>query len=169
MKNILLFLIPFVLFGCQPKPVKEDLPTQYPVHLGEIAIDADLNDSYFYLCDSTDIVQSRIALSYEGGFRQLEEECHQALSNSESEYSYDGLILVRFIVNCDKKTGRFRFQTLDAGFAYQGCPEALREEIKSCVAKLNNWIFIHEENRGKDHSKYLNFKFENGELLSIIH
>jgi hypothetical protein len=49
---------------------------------------------------------------------------------------------------------------LDAAFARHECSEALQEEIKTCVFRLEKWVVCQEENRGKDHSKYLNFKFK---------
>jgi hypothetical protein len=169
MKTFLLFLLTLVLISCRDNHTDQEPIQKYSAQMGEIPSDADLDDPDFFLCSDSGMVHSRIALSYEGGLSQLDAECFEVLALSEERYTYDGLVLVRFIVNCKKTTGRFRFQTLDESFAHQECPAALQEEIKACVAKLDKWIFIREENREKDHSKYLNFKFDNGKLLSIIH
>jgi hypothetical protein len=169
MKTFLLFLLPLALISCQENPANAEPPQRYAAQMVEIAPDAELDDPEFYLCSDTGMVHSRIALSYEGGFWQLDAECFVALAQSEERYTYDGLVLVRFIINCEKVTGRFRFQTMDAGFVHQECPDALQAEIKDCAAKLDKWTFIREENRGMDHSKFLNFKFENGKFLLIIH
>lgn len=170
MKKYYLLLIPLVFFACQSNSNKtNNKQEQYPDYLGEIQLDSDVDDPNFTLCDTTKLVQSRLALSYEGGFAQLEEMAQAALIRKEIYKAYSGYVMVRFLINCQKETGRFRFQTLDEQFLVQDCPQELKEEIQNFIKGLDQWVFLRAENQEKDHSKYLNFKFEQGQLISIIH
>jgi hypothetical protein len=156
-----------VMMSCQSET--KDSREKYPKHLGEIPFDRELDDPNFKLCDSAILVQSRLALSYVGGFSRLAEICKTNYAKAAKKEDYTGIILVRFIVNCENETGRFRFQTLDEAFLHQECPEALVNRVKKCVQALEEWVFLIAENKGKDHSHYLNFKIIDGEIKSIIH
>lgn len=148
---------------------REEVTLEYPEFIGEIDADDRLDDPRFKLCDSTMLVQSRLALSYEGGLAQLEEKGKKALGNRENYKKYSGYVMVRFIINCQKETGRFRFQTLDEQFLVQDCPQELKQQVQQFIEGLDKWVFLRAEDQGKDHSKYLNFKFEQGQLTNIIH
>ncbi|MEM9052593.1 MAG: hypothetical protein AAGC47_11110 [Bacteroidota bacterium] len=169
--NRLLFLVlfGFTLVSCHEKDSQESQSKSYPEHLGQISYDPLIDDIAFQLCDTSMLVQSRLVIAYEGTNKALEEECRKHLNLSENRMNYDGYIMARFLINCRKETGRIRLQTLDAQFLEQDCPAELKEEIRRCVLSLNKWIFTRPNNQGKDHSKFLNFKFSNGELQTIIH
>ena len=164
-----LVLLGFILASCNEKDSQQSQSESYPENLGQISFDASIDKEDFQLCDTSILVQSRRAIAYEGRDKALEEECRKQLNLSENETNYDVYIMARFLINCRKETGRIRLQTLDVQFLEQDCPAELKEEIRSCVLSLNKWIFTRPNNQGKDHSKFLNFKFSNGELQTIIH
>jgi hypothetical protein len=67
MKAQAIFLLTLmVTISCQPKKVHEGV--DYPNQFGEIPFDSTLDDPSFELCDSTDIIHSRVSLSYVGGW-----------------------------------------------------------------------------------------------------
>ena len=143
--------------------------SEYPSQFGEIPFDPTVDDPGFKLCDSTNLVHSRVSLSYVGGRKRIEEICKDIFEKHKSRYDYDGYIIVRFLVNCEGKIGRLRFESLDEGFTKQKSPDGLVELIRESINALNEWTIIPPENVGKDHSKYLNFKIKNGQIDDIIH
>jgi len=148
---------------------KNETGFQYPDQFGEIGFDEELDDAAFELCDTSTMVHSRVSLNYEGGRKRIEEICKQQVNVAENAYAYNGYILVRFLVNCNGESDRFRIETLDEGFEQKACPDALVSLVENAVRSLNEWLVIKPENVGKDHSKYLNFKMIDGQVNAIIH
>ncbi|WP_139135140.1 hypothetical protein [Roseivirga sp. 4D4] len=141
----------------------------YPDQFGEIAFDAALDDPGFQLCDSSQMVHSRVSLNYSGGRKRIEELCKQQVNVGGNAYAFNGYILIRFLVNCKGESDRFRIETLDEGFMPIECPDGLVSLVENAVRSLNEWVISKPENVGKDHSKYLNFKMVNGRVDAIIH
>lgn len=72
-------------------------------------------------------------------------------------------------MNCNGAPGRFRIETMDDGFSPIDSPKGLDNLVKNAVRSLDEWVIEKTENNGKDHSKYLRFKFVNGQIDAIMH
>ncbi|MEO9483131.1 MAG: hypothetical protein ABJG47_06785 [Ekhidna sp.] len=83
-------------------------------------------------------------------------------------YEQNGMIIFRFVVNCEGKAGRFTVDGYD--FMYQ--PLKFEKEtidhLYSIIQKLDDWrpVVIAEEAR--DAYFYLTFKIDNGEITDIL-
>lgn len=165
--SLIVTLAAMLVFGCQPKDASGSV--DYPNQFGEIPFDSNTDDSSFKLCDSTQLVHSRTSLSYVGGRIRIEEVAKELFAKNEKGFDYNGYVLVRFLVNCNGAVGRLRFEYLDDGFKEQKCPEGLAALIRESVEALDEWTIATASNRGKDHSKYLNFKIKNGQIDALIH
>ena len=166
--SLILFVLLFAA-GCVNQLKDPENTPSYPSYIGEISFDSTLDMEDFERCDPDTLVQSRLGVAYVGGNHKLEEECRERLGNLIANFEYEGYIVARFLINCHKKTGWIRLQTLNLSFKEQDCPPQLQKRVKECILSLEKWTFTREENFGRDHSKYLNFKFSSGELQSIIH
>ncbi len=166
-KPFFILLAFFWITGCGAN--NSEKANDYPVQFGEIAFDESQDHSDFKLCNSQDMVHSRTSLNYKGGRKRIEKLCMEMINGSENVYSYNGYVLVRFLVNCNGQSGRFRIETLDDGFNQQECPEGLASLVEYAVRSLDEWVVETPGNVGKDHSKYLNFKIINGQVDAIIH
>lgn len=165
--QIVFILVVITVFGCELNNASDLI--DYPNQFGEIPFDAKMDDSSFELCDATALVHSRTSLSYVGGRVRIEEISKKVFDKEGHTYAYDGYVLVRFLVNCKGEIGRLRFESLDGGFMQQVAPEGLVALVRKSVEALNEWTVITPSNKGKDHSKYLNFKIKNGHIDAIIH
>lgn len=153
--------------SCQPDKAIDS--ADYPNQFGEIPFDAAMDDSSFKLCDSTNLVHSRVSLSYVGGRGRVEEISKEIFAADANEYAFDGYVVARFLVNCNGEVGRLRFESLDDGFMEQEAPGGLIALVRKAVNALNEWTITQPAYEGKDHSKYLNFKLINGQIDAIIH
>ncbi len=158
-----------LLWATSCKPNDSGKVNDYPDQFGEIAFDASQDHPDFKLCNPKELVHSRVSLGYEGGRKRIEVICKEVINESEMSFPYNGYVLVRFLVNCDGASGRFRIETMDYGFNEQECPKELVSLIENAVRSLDEWVVEKPENVGKDHSKYLNFKIINGRVDAIIH
>ena len=162
-----LILLVLTLLGC--KTGNQELIEHYPNQMGEISFNAETDDPAFQLCNEQDLVHSRVSLSYDGGRARILKIGQNMIKNTGLSFDYTGYIMVHFLVNCQGQPGRFRFEAMDMGFMEQDAPAALLDSVDKVVRSLDEWIITRATNAGKDHSKYLNFKFVNGQLDAITH
>ncbi|GAB5526244.1 MAG: hypothetical protein Roseis2KO_41160 [Roseivirga sp.] len=168
MKLQAVFMIVTVLVsGCQSDQSENQV--DYPNQMGEISFDATKDDPDFTLCNEQDLVHSRTSLSYRGGRKRIEEISREMFSKATGNHDFSGYIIVRFLVNCQGETGRLRIEPMDDGFMEQAAPAGLIDLIRSSVEALDEWTITKPVNKGKDHSKYLNFKIKNGQIDAITH
>lgn len=156
----------WTLVSCQTnKPTSEQI---YPDQLGSIAFDASVDNPDFRLCNEADLVHSRTSLSYEGGRAKIVELTKEQFTAS-GRIDFDGFVVAHFLVNCQGHPGRVRIETMDEAFARKDAPETLVNLLRNTVLSLNGWVISKPVNEGKDHSKYLIFKFVKGEVVAITH
>src|ERR1041385_7696387 len=109
MKRLLFVLLVFSsLSSCSQKTSVSD---NYPENVGDISVDANLDDPNFKVCDENRIHQYYNfgkALQYKGEKVKIIEHFKVfKRSNSDND---TGLVTIRFVVNCNGETGRFRVQ-----------------------------------------------------------
>jgi len=169
-KYLMALLVPLCLWlGCQGLS-EAVMEAEKPSHwVGDIHFDSKSDDVNFTLCDSTNIIHRRNALNYPGGKEAIKKECLERFKFQSSFESFSGFIMIRFIINCKNKKGRYRVQSLDFDFSLKECPVELKEHLLSIVKGLNGWTPRLEKDAGADFSKYLNFKIENGKIENIRH
>ena len=158
-----------VLFSFACSRHRQQAPVEYPNQMGEIAFDPKADNPAFKLCNENDLVHSRTSLGYEGGRRHILDISKEMIEKEGLDVNYSGYIMAHFLVNCKGEAGRFRLEAMDMGFMQQEAPEELMAAVKKVVSSLNEWTITKASNAGKDHSKYLNFKFVNGQLDAITH
>ena len=92
-------------------------------------------------------------------------ETYKSELNSSKETGY---ITIRFLVNCEGKTGLFRIQQINGDYKETTFDNKLVTTIFNFVKNLNGWII--EENKGTkvDYYQYLSFKIENGIVKEIL-
>lgn len=163
-----LFSIVF-LFSCQTAQLEQEVIQEYSHWIGDIPYDAELDESNFQLCDSTSVVHRRNALTYEGGRAIVKERCLALFQYQEAFSSFSGYIMIRFLINCEGETGRFRVQTMEQDFSLKECPEELKGHLLEIVKTLKDWRPNYARDEEADFSKYLNFKMKNGQIENILH
>jgi len=161
--------IPMLLFvQCTHSEVSDSKRFYFGHDIGDIAFNPETDNVNFRICDSTNIVTRRNGLSYPGGSTILLSECKRQLEDKASNASFTGYIVVRFIVNCEDKTDRFRIATINHDFIDQECPSDLKKEILKIVKNLGPWRRRSKKDSNLDFSKFINFHIENGKIISIL-
>ena len=158
---ILLLIFLFPLLSCNPTKGKKK---HYEDQIGDTTFDVNLDDVDFKFCDSTDVLHKRARVGYEGGLRAIREEVAEKYNFKSSYEAYSGYFIVRFAVNCNDESGRFRIQTLDENFNLSKSPEGLENHILSIFKELKDWK--HPVYRGKDYDgyKFISIKMIKGQI-----
>jgi hypothetical protein len=161
MKIFSLFLaLLFLLVSCNKSETKYN--QDYKNQIGDTLFNSSLDDSSFKFCDSTNVLHKRAYVSYQGGMKALEEEF---LNQFNFKSNFSGYFVVRFVVNCNNKAGRFRMEILDSNFQLTMCSDGLKKHILTIVKELKNWK--HAIYKGKDYDcyRFLTLKLKNGKLI----
>jgi hypothetical protein len=82
----------------------------------------------------------------------------------------NGRITIRFAINCQGKTGRYRIETVD--HSYQSAPEFFPDEMIQAlltgVKNMDNWKAGKQEGQACDSFSFLTFHIQNGQLKEIL-
>lgn len=167
-RHFILVLSFFLIISCSTKEETNNPPREYAHDVGDIVFDPNLDDSDFKLCDSTKITTSRRALLLHGSSNGVSKACFDQFKFNTDFESFSGYITIRFIVNCNNQSGRFRVASLDWDFSKIDCPEGLKAHVLDIVKGLNGWEHSQRVSNELDVAKFLNFKISNGKLQNVL-
>lgn len=129
--------------------------------------EALLNDN-FKVCNKKYILQyyNTSGLPYpdgKNGFRN-----YINLNYENRNYSDSGYLNIRFIINCEGKSGRFIIHENDLNLEPKQFNKELKQQLFNLITEIKQWnpIFLYEENR--DSYMYVSFRIENGKITEII-
>jgi hypothetical protein len=148
--------------------VKKDT-IQYPDHVGDIAYDAKADDASFRVCS-----QEFIAQYYSFGGEVYIGEKPAIVSFFRQHYKGEGLskengyVTIRFIVNCEGKSGRFRVREMDFDYQPKQFNKQLISQLVVLTKRLDGWQPAQNEGKFYDYYYYLTFKIVEGQIQTIL-
>lgn len=158
-------------FGCSEKTEKLQLEYEIPTRnhdLSYIPFDVNYDDPSFIICDSTSISSGRNRLQYIGGKNNLINDIISNYKYNQKFKSYTGYIVIRFLVNCEGNSGRYRADPLHLDFSPQKATADLLDYSIEIIKSLDHWKKSSPENNKKEYSKYINLKIENGQIQHVL-
>lgn len=168
MKPLLpLFIILTALYACAQTQEQQN---NYPLQVGDIYFDAKIDDPTFKLCDETRVFQYynfENGLQYKGEKVKIIEHFAAGFKSSGTE-NESGFLTIRFIVNCNGQTGRFRVLGMDDDYQEKAFSESLTNQLLNLTKQLDGWIVGEHKGKTYDYYQYLTFKIENGKLIEIM-
>ncbi|BAP33846.1 uncharacterized protein CHSO_4809 [Chryseobacterium sp. StRB126] len=170
MKAVYLFtLFSFALFSCQA----EKKTSKYPDTVGDIAFDDRLDEAGFKKCGagkdrpfSFQYYHGPKMFDYKGEKIAVKEKLKK--ENIYSEKKVNGYITVRFLVNCEGKTGLFRLKHMDSDLKDVVLDEELENKLLEFTKSLNGWMPKEIEGLKVDYYQYLTYKIEDGKVSEVL-
>ena len=166
MKQFLLITILLsALYSCGQQ---SQSATDYPEHVGDIAFDATLDDPNFKICNEKGIAQyyNFGGVRFKGEKPKITE--HFQNYKEIQAPGETGYITIRFIVNCEGKTGRFRIQEMDNDYKAKSFRKEIHDQLLSLTKSLDGWVIAINQGYLFDYYQYLTFKIEDGKLIEIM-
>jgi len=151
---------------------KEDSTSvKYLRWVDDIPFDATLDDKDFIICRGEER-----AMQYFNNSKGLEYEGEKTAIIKAFEESYDfstvvkenGLIRIRFLVNCEGKTGRFRLISMDERYNEKQFDKSITNQLLKITKRLKGWKPKVFENETSDYYQYLIFKINQGKIIEIL-
>lgn len=166
LKTVFVLSFSLVTFSChETKDQKE-----YFNDLGEITFDGKLDDKNFKLCHEDMTIPFNyggFGLVYEGEKKQLVKTIRDKFNYPQTK-GQTGFITVRFIINCEGKTGRFRIIEMDLSLKTKKFDKNISTQILDITKGLDGWKSLERWEKVWDVQQYLTFKFEDGVLIDIL-
>ncbi|KFF20483.1 hypothetical protein IW22_12625 [Chryseobacterium sp. JM1] len=160
-------LFSFVLMSCQT----EKSMSKYPLTVGDIEFDEKLDDPAFKRCATEKLVnlqyyQGSKEFDYKGEKIAITEKLEKEKISSETKTN--GYITVRFLVNCEGKTGLFRVQQMNAELKETVLDKELGDRLLRFTKSLDGWIPKEIKGFKVGYYQYLTYKIENGKVSEVL-
>lgn len=143
---------------------------EYPNQIGDISFDATVDDANFKICNPESIYQYYNfgkGLQYIGEKSKINEIFNSGFEGKEID-SETGFLTIRFVVNCEGKTGRFRVQGMDNDYKAREFDTNIVQELLRITKSLDGWVIGGGETNKVDYYQYLTFKLLSGHLIEIM-
>lgn len=161
----ILFFIP-LLFSCQ----SEKAITVYPNQVGDIVFDKNIDNPDFKRCMDKDYgiqyYNHSEGFQYEGEKIAIIRELEKL--NLSSSKKINGYITIRFVVNCEGKTGLFRVQQMNENYQEENLDSDFSCKLLNFTKRLSGWIPKEIRGTNLDYYQYITYKVENGKVAEIL-
>lgn len=147
-----------------------DIRTKYLINVGDISKDQILDDQDFTVCDEKKIVQYfnfSLGLQFNGEMKRIQEIFKEKFRFNDLK-NEDGLIRIRFVVNCKGKTGRFRIMAMDNKYHPKEFDKFITDQLLQITRDLKGWKPQYYHKIPIDYYQYLIFKIKGGRIIEIL-
>ncbi|WP_378179378.1 hypothetical protein [Chryseobacterium zhengzhouense] len=145
--------------------------SKYPAHVGNIEFDQNIDDPNFKRC----ILDDRYAYQYYNdskGFQYKGEKLaiieKLNKSNILSDKNSNGYITVKFLVNCQGKTGLFRVQQINNDYQEVDLDNQLKDKLLTFTKSLDGWMSKEIDGKKIDYYQYVTYKIVDGKISEIL-
>ena len=156
--------------GCTPSAHQNSIEPQTILNhdVSYIPFITETDDPEFSMCDSPSIRSGRNRLQYEGGKDQLNEDIEAYYRKVDYQNNYSGYIVLRFLINCRGDIGRYRVASLGPDLRSQKAPKELLSHSLAMIDYIDHWTKSQAYGDGTEYSKFINIKFDNGQIQHVL-
>lgn len=163
-----LIVLSIALLSCNS--TEKDKAQTYSRWVGDIAHDPEMDDEHFQPCHGDDLIfqyfNMRQGLQFEG--EKIAIERYFAKNYQPVETDQSGWVRVRFIVNCEGETGRFRVLESDENYKERPFDKRISDQLLKLSKNLNGWKIQSKDNQPIDYYQYLLFKIKKGKIENVM-
>lgn len=169
MKPTHLFFLLLCVISCAQESAS--FQNEYPQrYIGDIEFDPKLDNPAFHLCKPDYVYQyfnNSGGIEY-GGEKIAIDKIFEKNYNSKIAKKESGLIRIRFIVNCEGKTDRFRVLGADENYQEKEFDKSITDQLLTITKSLDGWKVKYYNDSIMDYYQYLIFKMKDGKILKIL-
>ena len=135
--------------------------------VGDISYNAKLYTSTFNPCDEDRIFQYyTINTTYEGVKKAIKRKLLSKIN--PEKLPKNGLLTVRFVVNCRGEAGYFRAKMIDSELNDIELPTEAVYDLFNLVSALEDWVPGMVQGETRDTYVQISFKLEQGNVIDIF-
>lgn len=143
----------------------------YKGNIGDIEYNPDLDDPSFSLCNGENQINQYFNNGNGLGYKGEKSEIFQIFENNYKPIISDldnGLLTLRFVVNCKGETNRYRLSEMDNNYKLTNFNKSVTDQILTIAKSLKGWQPKKLEGIPIDYYQILSFKIENGQIIDIL-
>lgn len=160
----------FGLSACVSTQEQESVQKEYLRQVGDIPFDPEVDGSEFKVCDEGRALQYYVkgnGLNYKGEKIALVERVNRLYDSSDVPEE-SGYITIRFIVNCEGASGRFRVSAMNSNYESVWFDKKITNQLLAITESLDGWEILSGGGHSFDYYQYLTFKIEDGKISEIM-
>jgi len=160
-----------IISGCRPEAKVEHEDPKYLRWVGDIEPNPKIDNPDFKTCYSEEEIFQYFNV---GEGPQYSGEKTALLNEFNSKYkgitdnNQNGLIRIRFVVNCKGEAGRFRILQSDFGYNEAEFDQKITSQLLEITKGISKWTILYYDDVPSDYYIYLIFKIKNGHLTEIL-
>jgi len=148
-----------------PPPLSAD---NFPANVGDFAFDPTIDDTNFVLGNPNIVFQYYNTRSYYlNNKRKIETYFKNNYHAPASASDQNGYLTIRFIININGKTGRFRLYELNADYQPHPFSKAISEQLLQLTKSIDGWEPAKYKEKLYDSYQYITFKLNKGAIVCI--
>ena len=137
-------------------------------NVGDIAFDPALDDTSFHLHDSTRVFQYYNSAAYwldhkDSITRFIRSRYHSPVADANE----NGWLTIRFIINTEGRTGRFRVLEMDSAYQPRHFDPQITLTLLSAIKDWPGWQPAHYREKRYDTYQYVTFRLRQGRITTI--
>lgn len=135
--------------------------------VGDIHFDNHVDSADFIPCDKDRISQYySINTEYNGGKKAIKEQLQPRIQTNG--LPANGLLTVRFVVNCHGESGYFRTKMIDPDLNEVQIPSGAANHLHNLISGLKDWVPGKVQGKAWDSYVQISFKMEQGKVTDIF-
>ena len=170
MKRILLCLV--IISGVYDCFAQNTTPHKFysKEKVGAIAFDKKQDDDQFLICDEYNIMEYyQVNPKYGEGVKSIRLYFDSHLERIHNLIHFkNGIVTIRFIINCKGKTDRFRVVAVNGEYKPLDVSEVLKLKLKQIVKQMGDWQPGYYSGEYFDAYYTLSLKVKNGQVVNIL-
>lgn len=138
--------------------------------IGWIPFDRSLDNSNFKVCDEFNIEEYyQVNPFYGEGLPSIRKYISSHQLELEALCKKDGYVIVRFVINCQGQTDRFRTKFMLLNYTEENNVNAeLQKKIIQLIRNMGNWTPGKYDGKTYDCYQHLKFIFKNSKLVDVL-
>lgn len=138
--------------------------------IGWIQYDKSLDNSNFKVCDELNIEEYyQVNPSYGEGLPSIKKYISAHQQELEALCKKDGYVIVRFVINCQGQTDRYRTKFMLLNYTDENTVNAeLQKKIIQLMRDMGNWTPGKYDGKTYDCYQHLKFLFKNSKLVDVL-
>jgi hypothetical protein len=138
--------------------------------IGWIPYDKSIDDSTFNVCDELNIEEYyQVNPSYREGLPSIRKYISAYQLELETLCKKDGYIIVRFVINCQGQTDRYRTKFMSLNYTDENTVNTeLQKKIIQLMRNMGNWSPGKYDGKTYDCYQHLKFLFKNSQLVDVL-
>lgn len=166
--NFLLLIILINLSSFSQNTVPQHLNVKEKI--GYIPFDISIDNSDFKVCDELNIEEYyQVNPIYGEGMPSIKKYISSYQKELEALCKNDGYVIVRFVINCQGQTDRYRTRFMLLNYTEANTINAdLQKKIIQLLRNMGNWTPGKYDGKNYDCYQHIKFLFKNSQLVDVL-